>query len=93
MAWAEFWESTPLATRLWLEAWSERERSHNERAIVGAFHAAYFARFEKLGPKDLEKALGRQPKPTPQQTDQQIGAAIFGWLKTAEAINAARAGD
>lgn len=87
MGWAEFWESTPYATRVFLGAWVEREREAHERTIMGAFHAAYFTRFEKLGPKDLQKALGRKPKPAKQQTDEQIGSAIFGWLKSSEAIN------
>lgn len=87
MGWAEFWESTPYATRVYLEAWGERESAAHERVIVGAFHAAYFARFEKLGPKDLEKALGRKPKPTQQQTEEEIGRAVFAWLKASEPNN------
>lgn len=90
MGWAEFWESTPLATRFWIEAWAEREREHSERIITGSFYAAYFARFEKLGPADLEKALGRKPKPARQQTDDEIAAGIFGWLKDTEALNGTR---
>jgi predicted membrane-bound mannosyltransferase len=84
MGWAEFWDATPYATRVYLTAWAERERAANERVIVGAFHAAYFTRFEKLGPKDLEKALGRTPKPSKQQTEQDIGRAVFAWLKASE---------
>ena len=92
MGWAEFWESTPYATRVFLEAWGERERAESERVIVGAFHAAYFARFEKLGPRDLEKAMDRKPKPVKQQTDEEIGRAVFAWLKASEAPSDRRAG-
>jgi hypothetical protein len=43
---------------------------------------------DKLGPDQLDKALGRKPKATAQQTDEQIGAAIFAWLKASEQDNA-----
>jgi len=55
--------------------------------VVGAFHAAYFARMERLGPADLEKALGRKRKPTASQSDEELGAAIREWLKTSEDLN------
>jgi len=84
MGWAEFWESSPYATRLILEAWAEAERAVYERVTTGAFHGAYFARFDKLGPRDLEKALGRKPTASKQQTDDEVGRSIFAWLKAAE---------
>lgn len=54
---------------------------------MGAFHAAYFARMEKLGPEDLQRALGRKRKPTASQSEEQLGAAVFEWLKTSEQLN------
>lgn len=89
MGWAEFWESTPYATRIYLDAWAERERLNFERAVTGAFYTAYFTRFEKLGPKDLEKALGRKPKPARQQTEYEAIANVFAWLKASEASHGA----
>lgn len=55
--------------------------------IFGAFQTAYFSRMERLGSEQLERALGRTRKPTKPQTEAQIGAAIFDWLKTSEALN------
>jgi hypothetical protein len=55
-----------------------------------AFHGAYFARMDKLGAKQLEQALGRKAKETPVQSEDELGAAVFGWLRTTEEINGAR---
>lgn len=65
----------------------ERERGERERVIFGAWQGAYFARMDKLGSAQLEQALNRKRPPAKQQTDEQIGAALFGWLKASEAIN------
>jgi hypothetical protein len=58
--------------------------------VIAAFHGAYFSRMEKLGAKQLEQALGRKARETPAQSEHELGAAIFGWLRTTEAINGAR---
>lgn len=42
---------------------------------------------DKLGPEQLDKALGRKREPAKPQSDKEIGAAIFDWLKTTEALN------
>lgn len=87
MGWREFWDSTPYATRIQLEAWADEQRAQRDIVIFGAFQTAYFSRMEKLGSEHLERALGRARKPVAPQTDKQIGAAIFDWLKTSEALN------
>jgi hypothetical protein len=92
MGWAEFWESTPYATGLYLAAWAEQQRANHEALITAAFQSAYFGRMEKLGAKQLEQALGRKPTPTKQQSDDEIGRSVFAWLKAAEAPNDRRAG-
>ena len=89
VGWAEFWESTPLATRAVLEAWADNQRDTHDRAIIVAFHNAYFSRMDKLGPKQLDQALGRKTKETPTQSETELVAAVFGWLRTTEAIHGA----
>lgn len=92
IGWADFWKLTPYATRRIIRGEIERRRAQSELTITGAFYSAYFGRFKTLGPADLQKALGRKTKPTAQQSDEQIGANIFDWLKTTEAINEHRSG-
>lgn len=86
--WDEFWRLTPYATRLIIEAESEKLRSEFEVTITGAFHAAYFARMERLSSRDLDKALKRKPRQTRQQSDAEIASNVFAWLQSAEKVNA-----
>lgn len=88
--WRDLWSLTPYATRLIIEAHSENLRAEFEIAITGSFHAAYFARMERLSSRDLDKALKRSPKVTRQQSDTEIASNIFAWLKSAESVNGAR---
>lgn len=84
IGWAEFWNQTPYATGIIVAAYNDRARDRYELAVVSAFHTAYFSRMDKLGADKLEKALGRSAKPARQQTDHEMVANVFAWLRLQE---------
>lgn len=70
-----------------IEAHADRQRFDYEMSITAAFYSAYFSRMEKLGSQQLDSVLRRKPKPTPQQTDEQIAQSVMAWLRHAEKVN------
>jgi hypothetical protein len=61
-----------------IESWAANERDGWERQVAGAWHAAAFARVDKLKP--LDEYLPRLRKPVRQQTEREMMANVFTWL-------------